>query len=284
MLEAALFGHDRVPGHVLHLAHDRLAVEVAELDTFRRNYGQITVGKEEQITRVVENGRHVGSNKVLVFPETDYCGRTVARSHDLVWLLDGNYRQGENAREFPHRLAHGFFEGRPVSVAGLEEILFNEVGDNLGIRLGRELMAFFDQFFLQKQVVLDDTVMYDDDLPGAVTVRVRVLLGRPSVGSPAGMSNAIGSIERLQPDNFFQVAQLAFGAADLQAGAIPRNCNAGRVITTVLEPLQAINDHRNNALFTNVSHDSAHSDDSSFSAGSSESFLANEGCVLPEQG
>src|SRR5437588_6540442 len=110
-------------------------------------------------------------------------------------------------------------------------------------------MAFFDQFFLQKQVVLDDTVMYDDDLPGAVTVRVRVLLGRPSVGSPAGMSNAIGSIERLQPDNFFQVAQLAFGAADLQAGAIPRNCNAGRVITTVLEPLQAINDHRNNALF-----------------------------------
>ena len=46
VLEAALFRHDRVPGDVLHLAHDGLAVEVGELHAFGSDDGEIAVGRE----------------------------------------------------------------------------------------------------------------------------------------------------------------------------------------------------------------------------------------------
>jgi hypothetical protein len=34
------------------------------------------------------------------------------------------------------------------------------------------------------------------------------------------MADAVGAIERLEADDFFEIAQLAFGAADLQAFAV----------------------------------------------------------------
>jgi hypothetical protein len=41
------------------------------------------------------------------------------------------------------------------------------------------------QLVLQLEVVLDDAVVDDHDLAGAVAVRVRVLLGRTAVRGPA---------------------------------------------------------------------------------------------------
>ena len=46
MLEAALFRHDRVPGHVLHLALDGLAVEIGELHAVRREHRQVAVARK----------------------------------------------------------------------------------------------------------------------------------------------------------------------------------------------------------------------------------------------
>src|SRR6266566_5748723 len=47
VLEAAFFRHDWVPGNVLHLAHDRLAIEIGEAHSFGRNDCQVTIGEEE---------------------------------------------------------------------------------------------------------------------------------------------------------------------------------------------------------------------------------------------
>ena len=44
VLEPALFGHDRVPGDVLHLAHDGPAGEVGELNTVGRDAGNVAIG------------------------------------------------------------------------------------------------------------------------------------------------------------------------------------------------------------------------------------------------
>ena len=48
VLEAALFRHDRVPGDVLHLALDGLAVEVGELDAVGSDDGEVAVGRERK--------------------------------------------------------------------------------------------------------------------------------------------------------------------------------------------------------------------------------------------
>jgi hypothetical protein len=56
-------------------------------------------------------------------------------------------------------------------------------------------MAELLQLVLQIEVVLDDAVVHDDDLPGAVLVRMRVLFRRPAVRGPAGVADAINPFE-----------------------------------------------------------------------------------------
>jgi len=57
--------------------------------------------------------------------------------------------------------------------------------DDLGIGLGDECVPLLLQLLLQIEVVLDDAVVDDDDLAGAVAVRMRVLLGRAARASPS---------------------------------------------------------------------------------------------------
>ncbi len=138
------------------------------------------------------------------------------------------------------------------------QVFLHQVRDDLGVGLGGEAVAFLDQLLLQADVVLHDAVVDDHDLSGAVAVRVRVLLGRTSVRGPAGMSDAVGAIERLQPDDLFQIAQLAFGAAHLQTISVAGHCNAGGVIAAIFQAAQAINNDRHNPLVSDVPNNPAH--------------------------
>ena len=63
---------------------------------------------------------------------------------------------------------------------------------------------------------------------------------------------------RLEPDGFFQVAQLALGAANLQTVAVARHRDAGRIVAAVFQPLQPVQNDRNHPLLTNVTNNSAH--------------------------
>ena len=88
-------------------------------------------------------------------------------------------------------------------------LALDQVRDDLGVRLGDEGVALLLQLLLQIQVVLDDAVVHDDDLAGAVPVRVGVLLGGPSMGGPPGVSDAVGARQRMQGDHVFETRQLS---------------------------------------------------------------------------
>ena len=53
------------------------------------------------------------------------------------------------------------------------------------------------QLLLQIEIVLDDAVVDDDDLAGAVAVRMGVLLGRPAVRRPARVADAVVAGDRI---------------------------------------------------------------------------------------
>src|SRR5207244_226341 len=59
VLEAALLRHNRVPGYVLHLACDGIAVEIRERNTARRDYSKVAIRQEEKVARVIQDRRHV---------------------------------------------------------------------------------------------------------------------------------------------------------------------------------------------------------------------------------
>ena len=113
-------------------------------------------------------------------------------------------------------------------------------------------------FFFEAEIVLDDAVVDDHDLSGAVAVGMRIFFGGASVGGPARVANAVGAVERLQADDFFQIAQLAFGATNLQSVAIASHRDSGGIIAAIFQPPQSFDDDRNDTLLADVADNAAH--------------------------
>src|SRR5258708_26134781 len=110
------------------------------------------------------------------------------------------------------------------------------MGDDFGVSFGGELVSFFDELFLRAEIVLNDAVVDNDDLSGAVAMRMGVFFGRTSVRGPARMADAVAAVGRFEANDFFQIAQLAFRTAHLPLVSITSNGDSGRIITAAPLP------------------------------------------------
>jgi hypothetical protein len=133
------------------------------------------------------------------------------------------------------------------------------VRDDLGVRLRDERVPFLLKLALQVEVVLDDAVVDDDDAAGAVAMRVRIFLGRTSVGRPARVADAVVPVERVAGQHFFQTRELA-GASPQLDRAVAHDGDARRVIPPVLEPAESVDQNWKDLLVADVSDDPAHAD------------------------
>src|SRR5258708_38827514 len=90
--------------------------------------------------------------------------------------------------QWVERVASGFFER---NFAAALQIFLNEMRDDLSIGLGDEFVAFALQLFFEFQIIFDDAVVNDDDLPGAVAMRMRVFFRGAAMRSPAGVADSV---------------------------------------------------------------------------------------------
>src|SRR5437899_13043592 len=125
-----------------------------------------------------------------------------------------------------------------MSVRAFEKIFFDQVGDYLCVGFGGEAVALFDELPLQRNIVLDNSVVHHYHAPAAIAVRMGVLFGGAAVGCPAGVADAVSSIERVQADNFFHIPKLAFGAANLKSFTVAEHGNALSIIAAILKAIQ----------------------------------------------
>src|SRR5262250_2673247 len=114
-----------------------------------------------------------------------------------------------------------------MPIGAMKEVLLDHVRDDLSIRFRRKTVALIGEFLLERDVVFNDAVVNDDNFARAVPVGVCVLFCRTAMGGPARMADSVRAIERLQPNDFFQVAQLSLSATNLESVAIPANCDTG---------------------------------------------------------
>ena len=183
-----------------------------------------------------------------------------ARGDDLVGLGGGEDAEGEGSGEALDGAADGVFEknGRAGGLGVLLHLL-DEVGDDFGVGFGDELVALRGEFALEVEVVFDDAVVDDDDAAGAVAVGVGVLFGGAAVGGPAGVADAEGAVEGMVAQDFFEIAELAGGAADFEeSGVGAADGDAGRVVAAVFEAAQALDDDGDDFLTADVANNSAH--------------------------
>ena len=107
------------------------------------------------------------------------------------------------------------------------------------VGFGDERVAELLQLALQVEVVLDDAVVHDDDLAGAVLVRMRVLFGRPAVRRPARVADAVDAFERLRVDRLLEVDELARASPALDL-PVADDRDARGVVAAILEPPQSV--------------------------------------------
>ena len=132
------------------------------------------------------------------------------------------------------------------------------MGDDLGVGFGLEDVALGDEGVLEREIVFDDAVVDDDEGARAVAVGGGVFFGGAAVSGPAGVADAEGAVDGRVVDDGFEVAELAGGAAEFEAGGASGYGDAGGVVTAVLEAAKTFNDDGDDRLRTNVSNDSTH--------------------------
>src|SRR5579863_7271894 len=89
-------------------------------------------------------------------------------------------------------------------------------------------------------------------------MRMGVFFGGASMSGPAGVADAIAAVERFKADGFFEVAELAFGAAELQLVSVAGDGDAGGIVTSVLQLAQAINNDGDHFFFADITDDATH--------------------------
>ncbi len=236
---------------MLDLAVDGAAVEVAELHAVRRENGHVAIGEEEHVARVAEDGGNVGRDEVFAFAEADHDGRAFAGGDDLVGIVAVE----DGKREYAAELLHGAAD-RAFQIAF--EIFFDEMRDDFGVGFGLEGVAFLLQLLFQRKEVFHDAVVNDDDIAGAVAVRMGVLFAGAAVRGPAGVADAVVAFDGIEAEHVFEIAEFARCAADTEGFVVTVDGETRRIIPAVFEPFQAVHDDGDGALGAYITHDSAH--------------------------
>src|ERR1700682_5417485 len=122
-----------------------------------------------------------------------------------------------------------------MTVSRLQGIFFHQVRDYFRVSFGCELVSFGDQLLLEREIVLDNAIVHHHDSARAVAMRMGVFFGEAAMRGPAGVSDAVRAIARLEADYFFQIAHLAFRAADLQTLAVSGPRDSRRVVAAILQ-------------------------------------------------
>src|SRR5882757_7394689 len=108
---------------------------------------------------------------------------------------------------------------------------------DLGVGFRLEDRALLLQRLPKFTKILDDAVVDDGDALGRM--RVGIVLGRPPVGSPAGVTDAGMTCERFGAQPRLEVFQLAFGAPAFEMLAFQRGDTSG-IVTAIFKTLERI--------------------------------------------
>ena len=127
--------------------------------------------------------------------------------------------------------------------------------DYFRVGLGLELKALLDQLRLYFRVVLDDSVVYYDEVARAV--RVRILLRSASVRGPPRVADAGRGLERLLADEVEQVLQFPHLAADFCVVVLDYGDPRG-VVAAILESLEPAEQFLDDRTVRREANDATH--------------------------
>ncbi len=170
-----------IDGHNARL--DRRAVQALDLRSCGCGGHDLALAQQRDTLRVGNQRCDVAADEHLAVAQTHHERCVEAAAHDAVRLLGGHHDQCVRAPDPIERCTHC---GCQVAA----KIILDEVGHDLGVRVTGERVAVRHELGTQLPIVLDDPVVDQVDVAGAVRVRVSVLHTGPPVRRPARVSDA----------------------------------------------------------------------------------------------
>lgn len=191
------------------------------------------------------------ATKIFVSKTDDERRCAIAGEDDVLGIVGRQNAQGICALDDRQRAADGTDQ---ITVA---KLLFEQMGEHLGVGLARERVALADQIRAERREVLDDPVVDHGDPARAVHVRVSVRVGRPSMRGPARVPDPDRAVQWVARQRFLEVAELPdpLAADDF---TIVDERHACRVVTPIFQASQAVEKNSDHVAIADVPHDAAH--------------------------
>jgi hypothetical protein len=155
-----------------------------------------------------------------------------------------------DAPQLTDRASHGALE-RALVVRG------DQMRHDFRVGFGLEDDAARREPLLQLEVVLDDSVVHDHQAARGIAMRMRILFARAAVSGPSCVADPDGPSDRGGLEDSLKVAQLSGRPSPLDALG-RNNGDAGRVVASIFESPQTLNQNGRRILRAHVTHDPAH--------------------------
>ena len=137
-------------------------------------------------------------------------------------------------------------------------IIVQQVRQHFRIRLGDKLIALFRQHLPELDIILDDAVMHHRDRSFRVKMRMRIHITGHAVGGPSRVPDPADALHRLPVmGQVLQNLQSAHGFGDIDLLPVVDR-HPRRIISTVLQPGQPVQNDRRRLFRSDIAHNSTH--------------------------
>ena len=107
------------------------------------------------------------------------------------------------------------------------------------------------------KVIFDDAVVHNDYFPGAVAMRVGVFFSRASMGRPSGVADPILTVDWIRRDDLFETVEFSGAAPNLNI-AVFNESNPRRIVATIFQSFETVDQNWNNRLGPEIANNAAH--------------------------
>ncbi len=198
---------------------------------------------------MLQHRGNVGGQERLAVAQADHQRADPAHGDDPSRLLRAHDDQGVRPLGVRDGPPHGFDE---VAVVFDRD----EVGEELGVRVRRELVSGVPEAPAQLVEVLDDAVVDHDEPSGRVHVGMGVDVARLAVRRPPRVTDADGAVEGVAFEQRPEPGDLPLRLPNVDATV--GHGDPGGVVAPVLESTQPVEDEGRGLPWADISHDSAH--------------------------
>ena len=160
MLKAAFFSCFCIPLDLGGLLLNFITIQVIEMSFTRSQFCELKVANVIHVASVFQNCRDIRSHIGLTIRNTDNHRAILTCHPDLARIIPEHQLKSVGTTDTHHRLSDGINRTEVV----LFIIVVHQLDDHFRIRLTIECITVLQQLFFQFGIVLDDAVMYANDL------------------------------------------------------------------------------------------------------------------------